>query len=112
MDRITVRDAERQAARLAKELGHPFHYTCQRTGDTIAPDMAELAPYGTAGAWVLDQSAAGGWLNLREYTTEGSGPLRSAINLDAWKAATLWDACRFALDVLREARFSSESVNP
>lgn len=100
MDRITVRDAERQAARLAKAMGHQFHYVYARKGDERSPDMAEGVPCGTVGAWVLDKSAAGGWINLYQYSN-AQGGLSHAVNLDAMKPAEMWNACRFALDVLQ-----------
>lgn len=100
MDRVTKKYAEQQMARLAKVLGHPVHYCHQPKGFAPGPDMAEQASYGTKDAWVLDASAAGGWLTIYAYSEEGRGGLYHAIPGDgSHKAQEIWDMCRFAIDV-------------
>ena len=102
MTRVTARDVERQVARLAQMTGHTMVYSRLRSGDTIAPDMAESVPYRTPGSWFLDQSAAGGWLTIRGY--DDNGHQYTAINNDSFKAAALWDALRLAMDVIDQIK--------
>lgn len=102
MDRVTVRDAERQVARLAKVTGHTMVYANMRRGDVVGSDMADAVEPRTPGSWFLDQSAAGGWLTIRGYDKDGRQ--YTAINHDSFKAATLWDAVRLALDVIAQEK--------
>jgi hypothetical protein len=101
MERVTKKYAEQQMARLAKVLGHSVHYCHQPKGFKPGPDMAEAAEYGTKDAWVLDSSAANGWLTIYQYARWGQGGLSHAIPGDSsHKANEIWDMCRFAIDVL------------
>ena len=101
MNRVTKKYAEQQMSRLAKELGRSVHYCHQPKGFTPGPDMAEMAEYGTKDAWVLDSSAASGWLTIYAYSEQGRGALYHAIPGDgSHKANEIWDMCRFAIDVL------------
>lgn len=101
MDRVTKKYAEQQMARLAHVLGRPVHYCHQPKGFEPGPDMAPAVEYGTKGAWVLDSSAASGWLTIYAYSQQDRGGLRHAIPGDgSHKAQEIWDMCRFAIDVV------------
>jgi hypothetical protein len=107
MNRITARYAEQQIARLAREYGVKMHYTHQGKTDDQAPvtlaarGLAQPATYGTKDAWVLDASAANGWLGLYAYAEEGLGGLYSPLGHHTHKAAEWWELAGFALDSLR-----------
>jgi hypothetical protein len=105
MERVTKKYAEQQMARLAKELGKKVHYCHQGPTFLPGPGLAEPAQYGTKDAWVLDSSAANGWLTIYAYSEEGRGGLYHAIPGDgSHKAQGIWDICRFAIDMLQVAR--------
>lgn len=116
MNRVTARYAEQQVARLARELGVKMHY-CHQGRDVVTitnnwdvKGLAEPAQYGTKGAWVLDSSAAGGWLNLYAYAEEGRGGLTSPLGHMTYKAAEWWEIAGAMSALLRFQREALESV--
>lgn len=115
MDRVTARYAEQQVARLARELGCKMHYThqgkdlCEVESTWTNRGLAEPANYGTKDAWVLDGSAAAGWLNLYAYAEQGGfyHPLHGYSD-GTYKAAQWWELAGFAIDALK---FQREQVS-
>jgi hypothetical protein len=82
-----------------------MHYCHQGKTDDMTPDaleargLAQPAPYGTVGAWVLDKNP-NGYLTLYAYSNEQGGLHHPLGGLDYFKPAALWDAARMAMDAL------------
>lgn len=107
--RYTAKDAERQMAWLAKDLGKRVHYI-YLDGTKDAEDIARMAESATGnvgvGAWVL-HNAGGNRFCVHQYEEHGES---TPLGHDLYSARDFWDVCYFARRTLAVAREQGWSV--